>query len=41
MELLSNCCYANHDERFEFDDEWNMGVCVQCKEHAEFIKEDE
>ena len=38
MELLSNCCTANHDERFSFDDEWDMGVCSQCGEHAEFIE---
>ena len=41
MELLSNCCTANHDGRFHFDDETDTGVCVQCKEHAEFIKYDE
>lgn len=35
-EWLSICCTANHDERFHFDEEYNMGICVKCKEHSEF-----
>ena len=27
MEWLSECCSAHHDDRFSFDDEWNMGDC--------------
>lgn len=34
---LSNCCSAPHDGRFEYDDEWEMGMCVQCGDNAEFI----
>ena len=41
MDLLSECCSAHHDHRFSFDDEWNMGVCSDCKEHSEFKKSEE
>ena len=37
--LVSECCGATHDERFSFDDEWNMGLCSQCLDHATFVKE--
>ena len=40
-EWLSNCCSANHDELFHYDEEFNMGICVQCKDHAEFIDYEE
>ena len=40
-ERLSNCCTANHDGRFHYDDEEHMGICNNCKEHAEFLTEEE
>lgn len=40
-ERLSNCCTANHDGRFHYDDEAHMGICNHCKEHAEFLTEEE
>ena len=40
-ERLSNCCTANHDGRFHYDDAEKMGICSHCKEHAEFLTEEE
>ena len=41
-ELISTCCSATHDERFHFNEDYNEGICVDCKEHASFeeIKDD-
>ena len=43
-EWVSDCCGINHDERFHFDDFMSkqpLGVCVKCKEHVTFHKEDD
>ena len=40
-EKLSICCTANHDERFHYDDEEDLGVCVHCKEWSKFVTEDD
>ena len=36
-ELVSICCGYNHDERFNYDEDCNEGVCVFCKERTNFI----
>ena len=41
MELYSVCCGSTHDERFHYDEEWNLGICVHCKDHSEFEVEDD
>lgn len=38
---ISLCCTSHHDDRFHFDDEYKSGICNNCKEHAEFEKEEE
>ena len=40
-ELYSTCCGYNHDERFHYDEEYNQGICVFCKDHATFEEYDE
>lgn len=40
-EKLSICCTANHDERFTYDEDTDIGVCVHCKEWSKFITEEE
>jgi hypothetical protein len=40
-ERLSICCTANHDERFTYDEDTNLGLCSHCKEWSKFITEDE
>jgi len=40
-ERLSICCTANHDDRFNYDDKINEGICVHCQEHSTFVTEEE
>ena len=36
MELYSECCGCDHDNRFTYDWELHTGICVYCLEHATF-----
>ena len=36
--MISNCCGA--PPWMEIDD-YNMGICSRCKEHAEFIEDED
>ena len=36
MELYSTCCGCSHDERFNYDEDYNQGICARCLEHATF-----
>ncbi len=36
MELYSECCGCDHDDRFTYDSDYKLGVCDYCKEHTNF-----
>tara|TARA_Y100000593_G_scaffold10932_1_gene19495 strand:- start:2561 stop:2713 length:153 start_codon:yes stop_codon:yes gene_type:complete len=40
-EKLSICCTSFPDPMFHYDEESGMGICYHCKEHSQFITEEE
>lgn len=40
-ERLSFCCTAHPEGWFYYDEEDHMGICSNCKEHTEFLTEEE